>query len=111
MSARIFHRIVPGALACVAIGTTQFVFFAFGQGDGRPGLLLAQAAGSPWAPYLYQYGVGGFFFFLAIAVAGYKGVFQLSHPSDRRMILFLVLGFVFYASLHGGWILLVEAGR
>lgn len=73
--------------------------------------LLAQATHGPWTPYLYQYLVGGFFFFLAILVAGYKGVFHLKHPTDRRMILMLVLGFVFYAALHGGWILLVQSYR
>lgn len=72
---------------------------------------LAESTHGPWTPYLYQYGVGGFFFFLAIAVAGYKGAFDLDHSSDRRMILLLIMGFVFYASLHGGWILLVELNR
>jgi hypothetical protein len=65
----------------------------------------------PWLPYIYQYVVGGFFFFLAIGVAYYKGVFRFDRSADRRMIRMLVLGFVFYASLHGAWILLVEAYR
>ncbi|MCR9141934.1 MAG: hypothetical protein NXI24_06755 [bacterium] len=113
MSARILHRMLVGAALGFALVALQY-FATFAVGPAETFALLGYLAESehgPWTPYLYQYGVGGFFFFLAIIVAGYKGVFELSHPSDRRMVLFLVLGFVFYASLHGGWILLLEAGR
>ena len=65
----------------------------------------------PWTPYLYQYGVGGFFFFLAILVARVKGVWSFERPADRRTILMLVAGFVFYAGLHGLWIYWAQASR
>ncbi len=111
-----FSRIIFAALAFCALLALQISSVLPAEGPARAfgaGLAdyLAESGFGPWTPYLYQYGVGGFFFFLAIGVAGYKGVFDLKYPADRRTILFLALGFAFYASLHGGWILFLELSR
>lgn len=63
---------------------------------------------SPFFPFLYQYLIGGFFFFLGIFITYRKGVWNPSNANDRRTVRNLVLGFVFYFSMHGIWILLVQ---
>ncbi|MCB1308496.1 MAG: hypothetical protein KDK30_09965 [Leptospiraceae bacterium] len=57
-----------------------------------------------WLPYFYQYGVGGFFFFLAIFVAYDRKVLNLSRKDDRRLLRGILIGFAFYLVMHGLWI-------
>lgn len=63
---------------------------------------------SPYTPYLYQYIIGGFFFFLAIYVSYRKGAWSTANPVDRRTIRILIIGFVGYLCFHGLWIVLVS---
>ena len=58
-----------------------------------------------WLPYLYQYGVGGFFFLLAIVLAWKNGALKPHVDDDRRLLTGLILGFIGYALVHGLWIL------
>ncbi|MCB1174909.1 MAG: hypothetical protein KDK39_15160 [Leptospiraceae bacterium] len=60
-----------------------------------------------WQPWIYQYSIGGVFFFLSIAVALNKHAVNMAHPQGRTVLFNLIAGLVFYMAVHAIWILIV----
>ena len=58
----------------------------------------------PWLPWLYQYSVGGVFFFATIAVVLRSGALPLSVRANRMVLGVIVLGYFALATIHGVWI-------
>ena len=58
-----------------------------------------------WLPYLYLYGVGGVFFLGGLWMVLRSEGFSNERPSDRRWLVLMFVGFVWYAGLHGAGIL------
>lgn len=59
---------------------------------------------SPWICWLYQYAVGGVFFFGALGLAVYSGAARLKDTPDRRLLGVLLGGYFALAALHACWI-------
>jgi len=59
-----------------------------------------------WLEFVYQYIVGGLFFFITMALCFRPGGSDISHPADRRSLFFLLLGFAGYFLAHAAWIIL-----
>jgi len=58
--------------------------------------------------WLYQYSIGGLFFFLTLWLCFRLGGAEADHPADRRTRRILILGLIGYAGGHGLWILLAS---
>jgi len=69
-------------------------------------LVNAFGLDSPWTSYLYMYGFGFVTFAIGIALILRKGSCQFGRGSDTFWFKVLIFGFVFFASLHGIWIIL-----
>ena len=54
-----------------------------------------------WAPYLYQYLLGGLVFGIGLAVIKRSGACDFDRPGDRRWFAVLIVGYVAYAAIHG----------
>ncbi len=65
-----------------------------------------------WLPYLYLYGAGGLLFLVGLVMVLRSEAFNRRRRRDRRWLLVLVAGFLWYAVLHGALILaaLASAG-
>jgi hypothetical protein len=61
-----------------------------------------------WAQLAYQYGVGGAFFALSLALCFRPGAANRSNESDRRTLLVSVVGLLVYLALTAGWIAAVQ---
>jgi len=61
---------------------------------------------SPWLPFIYQYGIFTIFFAVTTLIAIKKDVISLSHPTDRRIVIEIIAGFLFFIILHASMILL-----
>ena len=61
---------------------------------------------SPWISYFYLYGNGLIFFCIGLWVILSSGACQLGRGRDSFWFGVLVFGFVFFATLHGVWVLL-----
>ena len=53
-----------------------------------------------WAPYVYLYGAGGILFVVGLVMVLRSEAFDRKRASHRRWLVILLVGFVFYASLH-----------
>lgn len=53
-----------------------------------------------WLPYLYLYGVGGFFFVLGMVLILRHRALNLDVRRDRKWLAVLVVGFIWYAFMH-----------
>ncbi len=62
--------------------------------------LLAES--SIWAPFIYQYTVGGLVFALGIFTIIKSRAVDLSRRSERRWLTILIVGLVAYFSVHLG---------
>jgi hypothetical protein len=54
-----------------------------------------------WLPYIYQYGLGAVIFIIGLAITLRSGSFDLSRRLHRKWLGVLVVGFVWYLTLHG----------
>ncbi len=73
---------------------------------------LAVRVGGPngqWAPFLYQYFLGGMVFGIGLVVIVASGSCNLRRPDDRTWFIALILGYVAYALLHGSLVWLAYA--
>ena len=57
-----------------------------------------------WIPYLYQYGISAFLVAVVAVISIRTKALDLKRSDDARTLLFVILGFVFYAFLHGLWL-------
>ena len=55
----------------------------------------------PWAPYFYQYLLGGMVFLIGLWVIRASGACDFKRPADRHFFGVLIFGFVWYAAMHG----------
>jgi len=62
---------------------------------------------SPWAAWLYQYGIGGLLFCVSLFVALRTGAVSWQVRRDRNAIIALVLGLGAFLLIHAVWIRLV----
>lgn len=59
---------------------------------------------SPWTSFIYIYTLGAIFFIIGLALALQTKAVQLHLKSDRQWFRGVILGFLFFLSLHGAWI-------
>lgn len=57
-----------------------------------------------WLCYVYQYGVGGVFFFGSIVLAVKSGAHVLTDRINRSVVAGLVIGYFAFMLIHGLWI-------
>jgi len=55
---------------------------------------------------IYQYTAGGLFFFITLYLCFRPGANDLDDVSDRRALIYLILGFAGYFIMHSLWIIL-----
>jgi hypothetical protein len=58
--------------------------------------------------WVYEYTVGGVFFFITLWLCFRLGGAEADHPADRRTRLILILGLIGYFCGHGLWIYLAS---
>jgi hypothetical protein len=54
-----------------------------------------------WLPYIYQYGLGAVIFIVGIVITLKSGSFIPRFRLHRKWMSILILGFVWYMTLHG----------
>lgn len=59
---------------------------------------------NPWSSYIYMYTLGGLFFLTGLIVVIKTNSLNLNLKSDRIWLSNMILGFVFFISLHGAWV-------
>ena len=57
-----------------------------------------------WICWLYQYGIGGAVFFSTIFIAKKTGAFPKGELERKNLSKTLILGYVFFLSVHAAWI-------
>ena len=58
-----------------------------------------------WLPFIYLYGVGGFFFLIGMTIVKKSGAMDLTKKRDRYWRKVLIWGFFYFMVLHALWIL------
>jgi len=53
-----------------------------------------------WLPFLYLYGVGGFFFLLGMIIIKRSGAINLKIKRHRFWYKVLIFGFFYFAAFH-----------
>ena len=61
-----------------------------------------------WLQLGYQYGIGGLFLAVTLALCFQKGGAELENRADRRAFWTAIAGFFGYLAFHAGWILLAS---
>ena len=61
---------------------------------------------NPWTSYLYMYGFGLLTFAIGVTLILKSGACNLSRAKDRFWLKALLIGMVFFSSLHASWIYL-----
>ncbi len=61
---------------------------------------------SPWVPFIYQYSIFTLFIFAIVWIAIAKNVISLSHPTERKVLIEIVIGYLFFILLHASMIVL-----
>jgi hypothetical protein len=61
---------------------------------------------NPWTSYLYLYGFGFIYSGSGILLSLKTGACRWDRPRDRFWLIMIVLGFCYFAALHGLWIYL-----
>lgn len=64
---------------------------------------------SPWLPFIYQYSICTLFFIAVTVIALRKNVISLHHPAQRRVLVEIILGYLFFISLHASMIIVSGA--
>lgn len=62
---------------------------------------------SYWQSIVYQYAIGGAFFFLIIFWALKTKALKMTSKEDKKTLATLLIGFVFFLGVHTGWTYLV----
>ncbi len=61
-----------------------------------------------WLELCYQYAVGGAFFFVTLYLCFRPGASDRENPSDRKALIYLLIGFGVYLAGHTVWILIAN---
>jgi hypothetical protein len=68
---------------------------------GIPRLIVAWVGiDGDWAPFLYQYLLGGLVFGIGLWVIRVSGACNFARPHDRMWFGVLVFGYLWYAGIH-----------
>lgn len=54
-----------------------------------------------WLPYIYQYGLGAVIFCVGLLITLKSGSLDLRRKQHRRWLIILLIGFVWFLTLHG----------
>ena len=54
-----------------------------------------------WAPFLYQYLLGGLVFVIGLWIIRRSGACDFDRPGERRWFYLLIFGYAWYAAMHG----------
>ena len=60
---------------------------------------------NPWTSYLYMYGFGLVAFAIGMFVILKSGALNPHRGNERMWMHLLIIGFVFFSTLHGLWII------
>ncbi len=61
---------------------------------------------SQWIPFFYQYGIFTIFIVATVWIAIAKDVISLSHPTERKVLIEIIIGYLFFIVLHASMIVL-----
>lgn len=61
-----------------------------------------------WAPYLYLYIVGGIAFLIGMYLIIKTRSLNLEKNHHKKWLVVLIVGFIYYASIHGFFILVAQ---
>jgi len=64
-----------------------------------------------WPQVAYQYSVGGIFFLVTLLLCLRLGAADLKNRSDKKAVIYLIVGFFGYLIFHVTWIVLASPGR
>ena len=59
-----------------------------------------------WLPFIYLYGVGGFFFLVGMIIVRRSGAINLSIKRHKFWYRVLIFGFFYFVALHAFFIIL-----
>ncbi|MBN1947951.1 MAG: hypothetical protein JW797_19950 [Bradymonadales bacterium] len=62
-----------------------------------------------WVQLAYQYGLGGLFFFVTLALCFQSGAGDRANPSDKKALVYLLGGLLLFFLSHLVWILLASS--
>ncbi len=87
----------------ISVLTLLFIFF-------YPRLIISWlGAASPWASYLYQYGLGFVVFIIGIMLILKTGACIPGRGRDGFWFKWLIAGFIIFASTHAIWIVIAQS--
>lgn len=59
---------------------------------------------NPWTSFIYIYVLGGIFFSIGLRITLSQHALKLNLKADRIWFRGVILGYIFFLSLHGAWI-------
>jgi hypothetical protein len=59
-----------------------------------------------WLPFIYLYGVGGFFFLVGMIIVRRSGAINLSIKRHKFWYRVLIFGFFYFVAMHAFFIIL-----
>ena len=59
-----------------------------------------------WLPFIYLYGVGGVAFLIGMYLIIKTGALNKNRLSHKKWLVILIFGFLYYAGIHGTFILM-----
>jgi len=59
-----------------------------------------------WLPFIYLYGIGGIAFLIGMFLILNHRALNIARPRHKRWLVVLIFGFVYYATIHGIFILM-----
>ena len=59
-----------------------------------------------WLPFIYLYGVGGIAFLIGMYLITRTRALSLDKIHHKKWLFILVFGFIYYASIHGAFIMM-----
>ncbi|MFC2136478.1 hypothetical protein ACFLTH_17830 [Bacteroidota bacterium] len=57
-----------------------------------------------WLPFIYLYGVGGFFFFVGMIIARKSGALDFKLKRHRKWFYVMLFGYFYFVIMHAIWI-------
>ncbi len=61
-----------------------------------------------WLPFIYLYGVGGLAFLIGMYLIIKTRSLNLKKDHHKKWLVVLIAGFIYYASIHGFFILVAQ---
>lgn len=64
---------------------------------------------SPWLPFIYQYTICSIFFIAMIVLSIKKNAISIHHPTDKKILLEIIAGYLIFIFAHASMILIAGA--